>query len=256
MIKRSEENADRIYDLQTLLKQYPEGNLICAKNGNRYKWYQTDGTNPVYLPKEQKELAEQLAVKKYLSAVLCDLLAEQKAIHAYLKKYKEPEATLILQHPEYGELLKPYFKTLSQELTDWAEEDYEKNLNYPEMLVHKCNSELFVRSKSEALIAVSLYAHQIPFRYECALHLKDEFLREVVFHPDFTIRHPKTGKFYYWEHLGLMDQAAYAKHAGAKIQTYIANGMIPALNLIITSETKECPLSAYTVEQVVQQYFL
>lgn len=206
MLKQSKENADKIHDLQTILEQFPEGDLVCAKNGNRYKWYQTDGTNPTYLSKQKRALAEQLAAKKYFSAMLKDLLAEQKAIQAYLKRYKEPTSQSLLQHPGYGDLLKPHFQILSEELSAWADEPYESNSNYPEQLIHKCPSDLLVRSKSESLIAMSLYAHKIPFRYECALCLRDSAFREITVYPDFTIRHPRDGKRYYWEHFGMMDQ--------------------------------------------------
>lgn len=43
----------------------------------------------------------------------------------------------------------------------------------------------------------SPYEHNEAFRYECLLKLGDS-----AYYPDFTIKHPKTGKTYYWEHFG------------------------------------------------------
>ena len=59
----------------------------------------------------------------------------------------------------------------------------------------------------------------------------------------------------YWEHFGRMDDPVYAKSAGAKLQQYFVNGIIPGEQLIITFETKENPLSIETIESVVQEYF-
>ena len=60
---------------------------------------------------------------------------------------------------------------------------------------------LFVRSKSEAFIASSLSDKGIPFRYECAAKIAG-----TVIYPDFTIRHPLSGKLCLWEHFGLIDR--------------------------------------------------
>ena len=92
-----------------------------------------------------------------------------------------------------------------KELLKWMNSPYEHNTKYPEQLTLKTISGHTVRSKSEALIDMALHVNKIPFRYECALPLSD-----IVLYPDFTIRHPQTGNFYYWEHFGLMDDLNYS----------------------------------------------
>ena len=128
---------------------------------------------------------------------------------------------------------------------------FEHNEKNPEQLIHKTISGNFVRSKSEAFIAMLLHINRIPFRYECALQLG-----ETTIFPDFTIRHPETGQIYYWEHFGLMDNPAYCKNAFSKLQLYVSGGIIPTIHLITTYETLENPLSSELVENIVQQYFL
>lgn len=83
-----------------------------------------------------------------------------------------------------------------------------ENPVHPEHLKHPCLSGHLVRSKSELLIDQALFTHQIPFRYECALKLND-----LTLYPDFTIRHPETGQFFYWEHFGMMDSPTYSQNA-------------------------------------------
>ena len=74
-------------------------------------------------------------------------------------------------------------------------------------------------------------------------------------YPDFTIKHPKTGKIYYWEHFGRMDDPKYAQNAISKLESYIKNGIIPDIDLISTYETKEHPLDYEMIEKIVKEYF-
>ena len=131
------------------------------------------------------------------------------------------------------------------------QESYEKNPQHPEHLTYKCCSGHFVRSKSEALIALILHTHRIPFRYECALHLG-----AVTVYPDFTIRHPRTGEEFYWEHFGIMDDPGYSKNAGAKIHLYSSHDILPSAKLITTFESRNSPLDVEWVEKLVEFYFL
>lgn len=234
------------------LKTFPPGTLSCARNGNHYKWYQClKGTN-TYLPKKNRLLAEQLAFKKYLSLLLDDLLQEKRAIQFYLNHHSEnSKAKQLLNKPEFMNLLSSHFTPLSQELSDWMNSSYEHNPKHPEHLLHQSSSGNLVRSKSESIIDMLLYINKIPFRYESALHLG-----EITLFPDFTIRHPKTGDLYYWEHFGLMDNPTYSHNVFSKLQLYTSHGIIPSIQLITTYETKEHPLSSDTVEKIIANYFL
>lgn len=126
-----------------------------------------------------------------------------------------------------------------------------QNKTYPQQLIHKTSTGEYVRSKSEAFILTYLHMNHIPFRYECELQLGTAF-----FYPDFTIRHPKTGEMYYWEHFGMMDNREYAKKNYAKLETYQAYGIIPSINLITTFETQDHPLSLEVIEKLIKHYFL
>lgn len=241
----------QIQNIKNQIKELPSGSLVCARNGKHYKWYQSTGHINTYIPKKDRLHAEQLAVKKYLCLQLADLLQEKRAIKFYLNHHSDTsKAILLLNHPEFKALLAPYFTPLSQELSDWENSSYEQNLKHPEHLIHKSISGNLVRSKSESIIDMLLYTHKIPFRYECALHLG-----EVTLFPDFTMRHPKTGDIYYWEHFGLMDNPTYSQNAYSKLQLYTSHGIIPTIHLITTYETKEHPLTVDTIMKVIEYYF-
>lgn len=242
--------------IRNKLSKLPAGQLICTKNRNRFKWYRSDGSKQsyTYIPKGKRELAEQLAAKKYLTLLEEELIQEQKAVESYLELHSGDESSaghLLSDHSGYRELLSPYFRPLSQELQEWSSAPYEHNEKYPEKLIHKTCAGVFVRSKSEAMIAAFLYMNKIPFRYECAV-----YLGEVTGYPDFTIRHPQTGQIYYWEHFGMMDNSEYRKKALTKLELYAANGIYPSVQLLMTFETKGNPLNAGMIENILKFYFL
>ncbi len=241
-----------ISSLQAQLKQFPAGKLICTHNNNYFKWFHSDGHSQTYIPKKNKLYAEQLASKKYLTTLLNDDVNEKRAIDFYLRHHvpsKVPE--LLNDTSGFRELLASHFQPLSTELLEWMNSPFSKNPKYPEQLLHQTPSGNLVRSKSEVLIDMSLYMHKIPFRYECELILDD-----ITLYPDFTIRHPHTGEYFYWEHFGLMDDLTYSKNACSKLQLYSANGIIPSIRLITTYETQSHPLNLDLLDKIIEFYFL
>lgn len=253
-IKRRQKSVKKeLAKIKVLEKDFPEGELICGKNANHYKWYIKNDNKKTYLSKDNKGLAEQLALKKYCLARKQDLLCEMAASEAYIRKISGRKNTSedILNHPEYSKLLERHFISKNKELQKWENEDYERNEMHKEHLIIKGTQGKMVRSKSEAIIDKMLYTAGIPFRYEEKL-----ILGNAVIYPDFVIRHPKTGRYYYWEHFGMMDDVAYIKNTCEKIKLYSENSIIPSINLIMTFETKDNPLNINEVEQIIEKYFI
>ena len=54
----------------------------------------------------------------------------------------------------------------------------------------------------------------------------------------------------------MMDDPDYCRQVYSKLEKYTLNGIYPTIQLITTYETKEHPLTAETVEQIIRQYFL
>lgn len=158
---------------QAFLKSAPEGALICQKTLHGVKWLQRQepkdlGTSRkrIYISQKNKSLAEQLALKKYHKYKIQEINEELKALNAYLKYHKENLSRMYAS--------------------------YKQNPLYPEQRNIKTLSGQKVRSKSESLIALKLTEFQIPFRYEAELYLEEQ-----IYYPDFTLRHPDTGNFFY-----------------------------------------------------------
>lgn len=243
---------NKLTSIEKKLAKLPAGKIYCVNNGKHSKWFHSDGHKQTYIPKAQRAFAEKLALKKYYTLLEKELRSEITALEFYLRHHSNNhKSEQLLSEPGYQELLSSFFQPKSQELLNWNTESYERNIKYPEHLIHKTSSGIFVRSKSEALIDMVLYTNKIPFRYECALQLGN-----ILLYPDFTIRHPKTGDLYYWEHFGLIDDSNYSNNSISKLQLYISHGIIPTINLITTYETKNHPLQIETIEKIVHDYFL
>ncbi len=241
-------------ELQNTIEKLPPGNICCAHNGNKTKWYLSNGKKSIYLPKSNRHLAEQLAYKKYLQTLHQELSSKRSALSLCCKQYESisnKSSTMISSDSAYHDLLSPYFENSAQDLHQWAHQPYDSNTKHPEQLTHKTIAGHFVRSKSEALIDMLLFVNKIPYRYESILSFDTFF-----FYPDFTIRHPDTHQFYYWEHFGRMDDPSYRRNVFSKLQTYASYGIIPSINLITTYETKDHPLTADTVNKIIHEYFL
>ncbi len=236
------------------LASLPKGKLLFTSNGKYIKWFQSDGHTPTYIPKKNRALAEQLAYKKFLTLRLDAITKELRALDYYLRHHStdaEQKSLDLFTTPGYSELLAPHFHPLSEELNTWTHTPFSGNPLHPEGLIHPAIPGLYVRSKSEVLIAMLLHAHKIPFRYEAPLDMNG-----VTFYPDFTIRHPCTGDYFYWEHFGMMDDKKYQQRASTKLEHYINNGIVPTIELITTYETRQHPLTSSLVEETIKKYFL
>lgn len=254
LLLRKNQIESQLTALKEEIENLPSGELHLKRNGNYIKWFNHCDGRIEYIPKKQRELAEQLAVRKYKTVLMNELHMEKQAIDAYMKcRGRNSLRTSDLLKDDKGirPLLEKHFHGYHNDTEVWMKEPYERNEAHPEHLLHKTVAGFKVRSKSEALIVSKLYLNHIPFRYECALHLG-----EIVVYPDFTILHPKTKKIYYYEHFGMMDNSEYAHVAYKKMELYSEHGIIPSINLLATFETKTHPLDYEQVDKLISDYFL
>ena len=243
----------QIKHVEEMLETLPPGSFICSRRGKGYKWEQYLNGEKNYIKKEKRKLAEKLAYKKFLTAMLDDLKNEKLSLEFFLRhrNTEMPEHLKLLEEsPEIQNLISPYFIPFNKGLKKWMEEPYEKYEEFSDYLKIDTYIGIKVRSKSEAFICNQLYLNKIPFRYECALHIGSE-----TFYPDYTIRHPKTGEIYYWEHLGAIDKPEYVRRNYRKIQTYNMNGIYQTEKLILTYETESNPFNEAKAKKIIEDYF-
>lgn len=245
--------CSQIKSLEKMIADLPSGKLLCIRNGAYVKWFQSDDTTRTYIPKQNRSLAQLLALRNYYSAQADELKLHLELIEKYLSEYsgraKDPACEL-LQADGYRELLTPYLHSHPDPVTQWLDSDYISNTSHPENLIHNTLSGHNVRSKSEVIISNMLYKNKIPYIYERGLCLDDN-----VFFPDFTICHPRTFQIFYWEHFGMMDNQAYCEHTCNKLKTYSFHNIIPTINLITTYETRRHPVDSAQIERLIYEYF-
>ena len=150
-------------------------------------------------------------------------------------------------------LIKPVMISEEERVRQWNLGQYESNNFHPENLRFETEQGEFVRSKSEVIIANILYQHRkdILYKYEKPLEvLVDRKIKTI--YPDFTIMNIHTGKIYYWEHAGRMDDPIYANELVKKTNTYIINGFLPGKDVIFTYETMANPLEIFAIRSIVE----
>ncbi len=239
-----------ISDIETTLKRLPNGTAsVYYCDGRRRISGRLNGKNHYYT-KAELPLAKKLMLKQYLNIRL-EELAHLKALLTaqleYEQKWMGLSERYFAEHPEHMDLLAEFFTRKSEPLTVWMNAPDTAAAPFQEERVIQVNSRLYVRSKSEALIASVLYEHSIPFRYEEPLVLGNR-----IYYPDFTIRDPKTGEVFIYEHFGMMDDEDYVQRAIDKLADYVKYGLIPAINLIMTFETKSDPLDVIRIENALE----
>lgn len=246
--------------LERALEELPKGKLMCAGNGSKgkyAKWYVGTEKGRVYLPKKERKLAEQLALRRLYTAQWEQLCQESKLLKEYElfqeeNVYSNEIKNLISQESPFYELLKNRIAgSQSNEayIRQWQEEEYQTNCSHPEHLLHKSLKGERLRSKSEVIIANALYMNHIPYRYECELELG-----EVVLYPDFTILHPETLEVYYWEHFGMMSQAVYREKTAHKLRLYGEYQIYPFHQLITTYESDSVSLDSELIQKMIAMF--
>lgn len=242
-------------DKEKSLQNVPKGALRICCNGKRTQYYhrrEPEDRRGIYLREKDKNLVYKLAQKEYDQKVLRAIEEEVRVIDRYLSSYPQigPEDVYAKLHEARKKLVSPIRETDEQYVRNWEEYLYRGkgfDDNTPEYYTAKKER---VRSKSELIIADLLKKEGIPYRYEYPIYLKG--LGQV--YPDFTVLNVRRRKEFYWEHLGMMDDQAYAEKAMLKITMYEQNGIYPGEGLILTYETRKNPLSQKMLENMIEHY--
>ncbi|MCR5083273.1 MAG: hypothetical protein K6B15_07365 [Parasporobacterium sp.] len=242
------------------LANVPEGNLRITSSGKHVQYMQCKEKNGKYhkqgeyIKKEDLSLVRALAQKTYDQKVKRLVDRRLRQIQIINKDYNDNEIEMIFTNMNISrqEFVDPVEKTWEQKLDDWKSQPYigkEFKEGTPEIYTKKGER---VRSKSEKLIADTLFDMGIEYKYECPLYLKGY----GTVYPDFTILSPKTGKEIYWEHDGRMDDIKYAQKAVKKINSYTLNGIIPGDRLILTFETSNVVLDDRVIKKMIDSFIV
>ena len=240
------------------LKTAPAGRLsLHRKNGHVY-YYQnvvdrTGGLTKRYLNKKDKALISALAQKSYCEKITQNLSKKISLLNQLIQSYEtdldDVYEELSVEKRNFVIPIKPTFR---QKIEAWQTEQITTYNEYPEALrFHTQRGEL-VRSKSELMIADYLYKNRelLDYRYEQELTLRD-YRETITIHPDFKIFNLKTGKIFYWEHAGKMDDMKYVNRFMRKIVLYSLNEFTIGKDVIITFEDSSHPLDTLQIRQAL-----
>ena len=256
ILQKRLETLEELYVIveKELLKA-PEGCLRYNRTGKGIQYYRThypDRKNGEYISAANRKLAQELAQKRYhrklIKAAESEIAVIRRCLNAYPDHLFE-EVYSSLPAP-VRDLAEPCEETEEDMVRRWCAVQYTgKDLydSLPDLITDQNEA---VRSKSELIIANILNHDGIPYRYEYPIALKG--LGTV--YPDFTILNIRLRKEVVWEHMGMMDDEDYAQSAIRKINAYLMNGFDPGENLILTFETRSCPLSVKIIQKMIQKY--
>lgn len=236
-----------IEHLEGPLKNADGFSLRIVKRGKSFQYYFTDSSNKngIYVPKNQIESVRKIAEKQFYAKVLDEADTQQKLIQKFLCTFKSDlfEKSYDELHAGRKALFKPLWQTKKNFIEKWKAETFESPFSERD-LAFTTSFGLKVRSKSELIIAESLYRNKIPFKYEKPLKL----MNGRTVYPDFSVLNTSNLKEIYWEHFGMMDDAEYCEKTIRKINAYEQSGYSAEKgNMIFTFETKKCPLNTSTI---------
>lgn len=244
-----------ITEKEKAIKAAPLTRLRISKHNKTIQFYEIKNkgdTRGKYIPKSNISKIIRLAQRDYDTETVNILKKQLHAIETFKNTFiPQPFETISAKiNPAKLKIVHTILQSNEAFAKHWQEKIVKgKNFNQ-DATVFVTSNGLSVRSKSELIIAETLLRQQIPFRYETPLHLKEW----GKIHPDFTCLNTRTHKEYIWEHFGMMGDLDYANGAIKKLLQFAKNGFIQGKNLIISMETKDCPLSTDYIEYMIKNF--
>ena len=162
---------------KALLKA-PEGSLRLVSKKKKPQFYHRidpKDFNGKYIQEKDFKLVEKLAQKDYDQKLLKIVDQELKAIEKYLALNPQilPEDVYELLHPVRQKLVVPIQETDEEYVRNWENVEYEGKTFFPGSIEFYTAKGERVRSKSEVIIADTLFREGIPYRYEYPVYLDE-----------------------------------------------------------------------------------
>ena len=221
---------------QFAVKKNPSGLVRIVRRGKTLLFYKRSSPSDAqgtYMPRSQEKLAHTLIQNDYDQKSIPAIEAEIKELKDFIKAYKEKCSDTVYQKltSTRREVVTPLTLDDEQYAAVWLKVEYRhKKFAEGAPPLFTDNNEQ-VRSKSEVIIANTLKAAGVPYRYEFPL-LVDRNAAEAdsdfcQLHPDFYCLNLRTREEFAWEHFGMMDDPDHAARATEKLQLYAENGFFP-----------------------------
>ncbi len=256
-------NRQLLKEIRDRLPSFPAGSL-CRKTIKEKHYYYQYLYQPTereeggraekqhYLSAKETSLRSALTQKAYCRAAAKLLEENVRAAELFLSSYTPYiPANIWASLPDiYNDMVTPTADQGKEKdllIETWLSQRPAFSPPYPEQLIYRSPRGLFVRSKSESLIAAMLDNHGIPFQYEVPLQIE-----EKIYFPDFTVMRRSDHQVLYWEHFGMMEDETYRQHTYSKLHHYANSGILPFERLITTYESPVQPFDAAHIDRLIR----
>lgn len=253
---RRDELRELVGRKEAAVKKAPAGTLKYGrrKKDFEYYWRPPGAQTYNYIAKKNRKFAADLAQKGYDERILKAAKKELKLINKLIKACGKDEIDAAYDECPEGRkaLVTPVRPSDEEFRAEWNKQPsclLGFSDNDPEYYTMRGER---VRSKSEVIIANTLYEYGVDYLFECELTLPG--VGRV--NPDFFVLDIKTRRTIVWEHLGKMDDPSYAERALRKINGYLRKGFIIGETLLLTFESGSQPINTAIIEKMVKYYFL
>lgn len=236
------------------IEETPKCSLQVIKRGADYKYYfrRDETQNPIYITrKNASELVEagqqeyNYRMKKLLSKEITriDRFLENNNLHSVEDLYSKCDEGR-------KRLIRPFAISDDEYANAWQLKHTNTRTVTDDVYHFVTARGDVVRSKSEVIIADTLFSMGIPYCYEAEVpNLKGR--KRLV---DFLILDVKNRKEIYYEHFGMADDPEYMNSNVEKINQYASAGITFSDNFIATFETIEHPVDRQTIKQIFAPY--
>jgi len=208
--------------------------------------------NGHYVRKTQYTMVRKILQKEYDERVRLAILQEMKALRGLMEQYPSTameEVYETIVEAKRGQIV-PRFQSDREYAEEWVKREYTtKGIRDEEGRIFTERGET-VRSKSEKMIADKLLRMKIPYRYECPL----TFSNGHRIYPDFTLLDIEKREEIYLEHMGMLDNPAYAENAVTRLNWYAQEGIFPGKGLILTWETMREPFDVRMLDGMLADF--
>ena len=243
LINRMESYQRELDKTEEELQKLPAGSLV----RKRKFYYHRVGSKEVGITKKPR-IIRQLCRKVYLKIRKDQLIHNLSLDHNNLSDFDDRSPKELIRSLPVVYQAFPISYFYHPEMEAWLAQDYAKHPYPPTEWNYATEGGVYLRSKSEFLIATKLEENGIPYRYDAKITLSGK-----VEYPDFIIRNPFTGKTILWEHFGALHLSEYEKKMNTKMDLYLNHGFIPSDTIIYTFEyqTKSADRIQTLIDEII-----
>lgn len=246
---QSQRNLKKIYEKK--IEDLPKGILsVTEKKGILY-YCKYANDKKIYLGKGNDEI-NGLKARRLLTEATKRIEVNESLMKQFLQEYQDISLETIeasLSKAYKSDDGKAYEAINLANYKNWGNQEYQRDMKYPEALVHRTLKGDYVRSKSEVIIANCYYLKNIQYRSEEVTKVGKYF-----FAPDFKILVPEKRKIKIHEHFGMMHNPEYREKALWKMSVYIENGYRPYEDIIFTFDDLDGNIDAKNLDILITSF--